>query len=115
MNRGGQHAVNGAGAAGEDQEIQAVKENVEDGNARDGFGSKGIIDAADVAPQFDAQRATHHDDGYCVQLARGGDGQESRGQHQEQGYLKVTLHADVRLPLLGVSRGGLCFCAHRRV
>ena len=102
----------GLGPLGEDQEIQAVKENVEDGNAGDGFGAKGIIGAANVAPQFDAQGATYHDNGNDVQLARGGDGEESGGQHQEQGNLKVALHADVRLPLLRVGGDGLCLFAH---
>ena len=59
-----------------------------------------------------ASAPTHHDNGNDVQLARGGDGEETGGQHQEQGNLKVTLHADVRLPLLRVGRDDLCFFAH---
>ena len=112
MDRGRKQAVERTGAGGENQKIEQVKEDVEDGNPRDRAGSERIINSTDIAPEPDAERREDHDDGREIQPAGRRDRQEACGQHQQQRDFKVTLDADVRL-ISGGRRGvGLGLRSH---
>ena len=113
MNRCRQYAVNGAGSAGEKEVVKPIEKYVENRDPRDRFGGEGVLDSPDVQDEFNAQRDADHDNRNHIQLARRRNSKEPRSEHQEQGNFKVTLHADVRMPLPFVCGEDLWFAAHK--